>query len=40
MLKFIIDTQLPPKLASFLTEKGCDAVHTTSFPDGHFDGLH
>jgi predicted nuclease of predicted toxin-antitoxin system len=35
MLKFIIDTQLPPKLAKFLTEKGCDAIHTTFFPDGH-----
>jgi predicted nuclease of predicted toxin-antitoxin system len=35
MLKFIIDTQLPPKLARFLATKGSDAIHTTFFPDGH-----
>lgn len=35
MLKFIVDTQLPPKLAKFLNVKGCDAIHTTFFPDGH-----
>lgn len=35
MLKFLIDTQLPPRLAAFLTEQGYDAIHTTSFPDGH-----
>ena len=35
MLKFIIDTQLPPKLAKFLNTKGCDAIHTTFFSDGH-----
>lgn len=35
MLKFIIDTQLPPKLAKFLRDKGFSAVHTTYFPNGH-----
>ena len=34
-LKFIVDTQLPPVLASFLCRKGFDAIHTTSFKDGH-----
>lgn len=28
-LNFLIDTQLPPVLASFLKRKGFDAVHTT-----------
>ena len=35
MLKFIIDTQLPPKLAKFLSDKGFPAIHTTYFPNGH-----
>ena len=35
MLKFIVDTQLPPKLATFLSYKGFDAIHTTFFPNGH-----
>ena len=35
MLKFIIDTQLPPKLAKFLRDKGFSAIHTTYFPNGH-----
>lgn len=34
-MKFIVDTQLPPKLAIFLKEKGYDAVHTTDYPKGH-----
>ncbi|TAE30459.1 MAG: hypothetical protein EAZ91_10445 [Cytophagales bacterium] len=34
-LKFIVDTQLPPILATYLQEKGIDAIHTTFFPDGH-----
>ena len=33
--KSIVDTQLPPVLASFLQRKGFDAIHTTSFPEGH-----
>ncbi|MEK7254078.1 MAG: DUF5615 family PIN-like protein [Bacteroidota bacterium] len=35
MLKFIVDTQLPPRLAKFLASKGFDAIHTTHFPNGH-----
>ncbi len=35
MLKFIVDTQLPPKLAKFLSDKNYDAIHTTFFPNGH-----
>jgi hypothetical protein len=35
MLKFIVDTQLPPRLARFLSAKGHDAIHTSFFPDGH-----
>jgi predicted nuclease of predicted toxin-antitoxin system len=35
MLKFIIDTQLPPKLAKYLRDKGFPTVHTTYFPNGH-----
>jgi predicted nuclease of predicted toxin-antitoxin system len=35
MLKFIVDTQLPPLLAKYLHQKGYDAVHTTHFLDGH-----
>ena len=35
MVKFLVDTQLPPLLANFLTEKQFDAIHTTDFPDGH-----
>lgn len=35
MLKFIVDTQLPPKLSELLTTLGFDAIHTTFFPAGH-----
>jgi predicted nuclease of predicted toxin-antitoxin system len=35
MLKFLIDTQLPPLLAEFFRYKGFDAVHTTDYQDGH-----
>ncbi len=35
MLKFIIDTQLPPRLARFLSDKGYDAIHTSFYPNGH-----
>ena len=34
-MKFIVDTQLPPKLASYLTQKGHDSIHTTFYPEGH-----
>lgn len=35
MSKFFVDTQLPPILAHHLVRKGCDAIHTTFFPEGH-----
>jgi len=34
-MKFIVDTQLPPKLASYLQSKGYDCIHTTYFEEGH-----
>ena len=35
MLKFIVDTQLPSSLAELLCSFDTDAIHTTSFPEGH-----
>ncbi len=35
MLKFIVDTQLPPKLTYSLKDLGADAIHTTYFENGH-----
>lgn len=35
MLKFIVDTQLPPKLAYVLNDWGAGAIHTTYFDEGH-----
>lgn len=34
-MRFIIDTQLPPKLAKYLKTKGYDSLHTTHFENGH-----
>lgn len=34
MQKFIVDTQLPPVLASFFIRKGYNATHTTDYPKG------
>jgi predicted nuclease of predicted toxin-antitoxin system len=34
MLKFIVDTQLPPLLSEMLRFKGFDAKHTTDYPNG------
>ncbi len=34
-MKFIVDTQLPPCLVSFLKSKGHDCIHTTNFSNGH-----
>ena len=36
MLKFLIDTQLPPVLAEMLRYKGYDAKHTVEYPEGVF----
>ena len=33
-MKFIVDAQLPPLLASWLLEKGFDTLHTNDLPDG------
>jgi len=32
-MKFIVDAQLPNKIAIFLTKKGFDAIHTNDLPD-------
>ena len=34
-MKFLVDAQLPARLATFLTEAGHDVVHTTQLPDGN-----
>jgi predicted nuclease of predicted toxin-antitoxin system len=36
MLRFIVDTQLPPLLAEFLRRKGFDATHVVDYPSGAF----
>jgi predicted nuclease of predicted toxin-antitoxin system len=35
MLKFIVDTQLPPSLSLKFLKAGFDAVHTTNYINGH-----
>ena len=32
-MKFLVDAQLPPILAIWLSEKGFDAIHTDNLPD-------
>jgi predicted nuclease of predicted toxin-antitoxin system len=34
-MKFIVDTQLPPALASFISNKGYDCIHTIFYEEGH-----
>ena len=34
-MKFLIDAQLPARLAEFLNQAGHDAVHTSGLPDGN-----
>jgi hypothetical protein len=34
-VKFLIDAQLPARLAQFLNRGGHDAVHTAGLPDGN-----
>jgi predicted nuclease of predicted toxin-antitoxin system len=36
MLRFMVDTQLPPVLAAFLRRKGYDATHTTNYPQAQY----
>jgi len=35
MIKFIVDTQLPPKLSKYLLTQEFNSKHTTDFPNGH-----
>ena len=34
-MKFLIDAQLPRRMAVWLGSAGCDAVHTLDLPDGN-----
>ena len=34
-MKFLIDAQLPRRIASWLNGAGCDAIHTLELPDGN-----
>ena len=34
-MNFLIDAQLPRRMAGWLTAAGCDAVHTLDLPDGN-----
>ena len=34
-MRFLVDAQLPARLAGFLNDAGHDAVHTSSLPDGN-----
>jgi predicted nuclease of predicted toxin-antitoxin system len=34
-VKFLVDAQLPARLAKFLTGKGHDAIHSSDLPDGN-----
>jgi predicted nuclease of predicted toxin-antitoxin system len=34
-MQFLVDTQLPPALAHWLSARGHPAIHTTDKPDGH-----
>ena len=36
MLRFIVDTQLPPSLAVFLRQRGFDATHVFDYPSREF----
>ncbi len=34
-MQFLVDTQLPPALARWLSRRGHPSIHTTDQPDGH-----
>lgn len=34
-MKFLVDAQLPLSLVAFLNERGHDAIHTSSLPEGN-----
>ncbi|WP_338814605.1 hypothetical protein V9L05_04955 [Bernardetia sp. Wsw4-3y2] len=35
MIKFIVDTQLPARLAHYITSIGYQTTHTTFYEEGH-----
>ena len=36
MQRYIVDTQLPPVLATYLRRKGLDCLHITNYPTAQF----
>lgn len=34
-MRFLVDAQLPARLARFLNDAGHDALHTSELPDGN-----
>ncbi len=34
-MKFLVDAQLPRRMAAWLVAAGCDALHTLDLPDGN-----
>jgi predicted nuclease of predicted toxin-antitoxin system len=34
-VRFLVDAQLPARLATFLSDAGHDTVHTSQLPDGN-----
>jgi predicted nuclease of predicted toxin-antitoxin system len=34
-VKFLVDAQLPRRIAGWFTAAGCDAIHTLDLPDGN-----
>lgn len=34
-MKFLVDTQLPPRLSLYLIDEGHDSTHTTDYDKGH-----
>jgi predicted nuclease of predicted toxin-antitoxin system len=34
-VNFLVDAQLPRRMAAWLTAAGCDAIHTLDLPDGN-----
>ena len=37
-MQFLVDTQLPPALARWLSARNCPAIHTADMPNGHLMG--
>jgi predicted nuclease of predicted toxin-antitoxin system len=34
-MNFLVDAQLPRRMAAWLAAVGCDAIHTLDLPDGN-----